>query len=69
MSISFTHDVFCDICHYMWENCFSAYHVDKSRANKIAKEKGWERKLIDGELKHICPACWKIMRRIKNEKT
>lgn len=54
MSFTITTDVFCDICSD-WVHGTVSWRVEKAKAWKTAKFKGWIKK--DGKM--ICPLCTK----------
>lgn len=51
MSITITHDVFCDICESNWE--FGCCHGNSSKARLNVSKTGWQR--IAGQ--DVCPRC------------
>lgn len=53
MSITKQYTVWCDICSD-WDQVTSS---TAARAWKAVKRSGWKQKKVDGELKHVCPAC------------
>jgi len=49
-----TIDLFCDICG----NWIAAEKIRQDRAlRRKAKESGWQKKIVDGRVKDLCPGC------------
>ncbi len=55
MSVTVTTDIFC-ACG-MWIHGYLGARVSVRAARVVAKEKGWERKKVDGKLQDVCPLC------------